>query len=46
MQPYGLGDAHWALAHLLAMVGGFFACLLVSAYNFEGLVTSEEGKRI
>lgn len=46
LQPYGFGDCHWALAHLLAMVGAFFGCLLVASYEFEGLVTSLEGFRI
>ena len=38
LQPYGFGDIHWAAAHVLAMTGAFFGCLLVSAYQFEGLV--------
>lgn len=38
LQPYGFGDIHWAAAHVLAMTGAFFGCLLVSAYEFEGLV--------
>lgn len=46
LQPYGFGDFHWALTHLLAMIGAFFACLLIFAYEYEGSVTSEDGFRI
>ena len=49
LQPYGFGDLHWAIAHVLAFVGAFFGCLLVSSYNYEGVVTGDnegEGKDI
>lgn len=49
LQPYGFGGFHFALAHVLALTGAFFACLLVSAYMYEGLATGVhdgEGHRI
>lgn len=49
LQPYGFGDFHFALANVLAMVGAFFGCLMVSAYSYEGIATgvdAGEGHRI
>ena len=43
LQPYGFGDFHWALTHVLAMVGAFFACVLGQAYYVEGEITSKRG---
>ena len=46
LQPYGFGDFHWALTHVLAFAGAFFCCLLVSAYVSEGAVTGLKGKPV